>query len=212
MKDTEMVIQHVQALGLKVNWDKSNWNPRQQTVFVGISLDSQLMMASFSSEGDQIFQSGSVISSKQENQTYSVPAVAVYGCSGSDYDSPRSSQSSSATKMSEQRQFASQIRQSCEDEGYTEMYPDVTPLEEQEVTITRGSFREHPIEEVCDNNRCSDGMGSSLVRQVCQRFLGTSLDLGAVEYQGPNNWQIKIRSKHGWNMRSRIPQDNSRKS
>ncbi len=33
-----------------------------------------------------------------------------------------------------------------------------------------------------------------------------------VEYQGPNNWQIKIRSKHGWNMRSRIPQDNSRKS
>ncbi len=24
-----------------------------------------------------------------------------------------------------------------------------------------------------------------------------------VEYQGPNNWQIKIRSKHGWNMRSR---------
>ncbi len=48
MKDTEMVIQHVQALGLKVNWDKSNLNPRQQTLFVGISLDSQLMMASLS--------------------------------------------------------------------------------------------------------------------------------------------------------------------
>ncbi len=64
------------------------------------------------------------------------------------------------------------------------MYPDVTPLEEQEVTITRGSFREHPIEEVCDNNRCSDGTGSSLVRQVCQRFLGTSLDLGAHQCVG----------------------------
>ncbi len=40
-----------------------------------------------------------------------------------------------------------------------EMYPDVKPLEEQEVTITRSSFREHPSEVVCDNNRClSDGM------------------------------------------------------
>ncbi len=48
MKDTEMVFQHVQALGLKVNWDKSNLNPQQQTVFVGISLDSQLIMASLS--------------------------------------------------------------------------------------------------------------------------------------------------------------------
>ncbi len=38
--------------------------------------------------------------------------------------------------------------------------PDVTPLEEQEVTITRGSFREHPSEVVCDDNRClSDWMG-----------------------------------------------------
>ncbi len=46
MKDTEMVIQHVQALGLRVNRDKSNLNPCQQTVFVGISLESQLMMAS----------------------------------------------------------------------------------------------------------------------------------------------------------------------
>ncbi len=26
-KDTEMVIQHVQFLSLKVNWDKSNLNP-----------------------------------------------------------------------------------------------------------------------------------------------------------------------------------------
>ncbi len=61
--------------------------------------------------------------------------------------------------MDEQRQLASQIRQTCEDEGYTKMYPNVTPLEEQEVTITRSSFREHPSEAVCDNNRClSDGM------------------------------------------------------
>ncbi len=48
MKDTEMVIQHVQFLSLKVNWDKSNLNPWQQRVFVGISLDSQLVMASLS--------------------------------------------------------------------------------------------------------------------------------------------------------------------
>ncbi len=39
-----------------------------------------------------------------------------------------SSQSSSATKVGEQRQLASQIRQTCEDEVYTEVYPDVTPL------------------------------------------------------------------------------------
>ncbi len=65
------------------------------------------------------------------------------------------------------------------------MYPDVTPLEEQEVTITRGSFRKHLSEAVCDNNRClSDGMGSNLGRQVCQRFLGTSLDLGAHQCVG----------------------------
>lgn len=65
------------------------------------------------------------------------------------------------------------------------MYPDVTPLEDQEITITRGSFREHPSEAVCDNNRClSDGMGSSLGRQVYQRFLGTSLDSGAHQCVG----------------------------
>lgn len=29
MKDTEMVLQHVQSLGLKVNWEKSNLSPRQ---------------------------------------------------------------------------------------------------------------------------------------------------------------------------------------
>ncbi len=33
--------------------------------------------------------------------------------------------------MGEQRQ----LRQTCEDEGYTKMYPNVTPLEEQEVTL-----------------------------------------------------------------------------
>ncbi len=48
MKDTEMIIQHVQFLSLKVNWDKSNLNPWQQRVFVGISRDSQLVMASLS--------------------------------------------------------------------------------------------------------------------------------------------------------------------
>jgi len=48
MKNTEMVLQHVQSLGFKVNCEKSNLSPRQRTVFVGISLDSQLMTASLS--------------------------------------------------------------------------------------------------------------------------------------------------------------------
>ncbi len=150
--------------------------------FIGLPTNDGVFI---SSEGDKIVQSGSVISSEQESEACSVPAVAGYDCSGSNCDSPRSSQSSSATKMGEQRQLASQIRQTCEAEGYTEMYPDVTPLEDQEITITRGSFREHPSEAVCDNNRClSDGMGSSLGRQVYQRFLGTSLDSGAHQCVG----------------------------
>ncbi len=183
MKDTEMVFQHVQALGLKVNGQEQSKSSATDSFcgdFTGLPTNNGIFI---SSEGDKVVQCSSVISSNQENEAYSVPAVAGYDCS--DCDSPRSSQSLSATKMGEQCQLAFQIRQSHEDEDYTEMYPDVTPLEEQEVNITRGSFREHPSGAVCDNNRClSDGMGSSLGRQVCQRFLGTSLDLGAHQCVG----------------------------
>ncbi len=82
--------------------------------FTGVPTNDGIFI---SSEGDKIVQSGLVISSKQENEANSVPAVAGYDCSSSDCDSPRSSPSSSATKMGEQRQLASQIRQTCEDEG-----------------------------------------------------------------------------------------------
>lgn len=45
------------------------------------------------------------------------------------------------------------------------MYPDVRPLDKQEVNITIGSFRDHLSEGICINNRLLlDGMGSRSVR------------------------------------------------
>ncbi|KAI2648570.1 Gag-Pol polyprotein [Labeo rohita] len=138
-----------------------------------------------SPEGDKAVQSGSVISSKQEDEANSVPAVAEYDCSGSECDPPWPPSSPSTTTVGKPLQTASKIRPTCEDEGYTEVYPDVMPYEEQEVTITKDSFRKHSSEGVDDNNGClSDRMRSSVGRQICQRSLGASLDLRTYQCAG----------------------------
>ena len=46
MKDTERVIYHVQSLGLRVNLEKSNLIPTQNTMFVGLQLNSVTMRGS----------------------------------------------------------------------------------------------------------------------------------------------------------------------
>ena len=46
MQETEVVLAHIQSLGFRVNLKKSNLNPRQVTVFLGIRLDSLTMKAS----------------------------------------------------------------------------------------------------------------------------------------------------------------------
>ena len=46
MKDTERVIHHVQSLGLRVNLEKSNLIPTQNTMFVGLQLNSVTMRGS----------------------------------------------------------------------------------------------------------------------------------------------------------------------
>ncbi len=65
------------------------------------------------------------------------------------------------------------------------MYPDVRPLDKQEVNITIGSFRDHLSEGICINNRLLlDGMGSRSVRGFWEppRTLAhiNVLELGAV--------------------------------
>ena len=48
--DTERLLSHVQSLGFRVNLKKSNLVPRQQTVFLGLCLDSVAMVVSLSPE------------------------------------------------------------------------------------------------------------------------------------------------------------------
>ena len=46
VRDTNTLLAHIQFLGFTVNWKKSNVQPRQQAVFLGIHLDSASMKAS----------------------------------------------------------------------------------------------------------------------------------------------------------------------
>ncbi|XP_074492936.1 uncharacterized protein LOC141768506 [Sebastes fasciatus] len=46
MQHTERVLAHVQSLGFRVNLKKSNLEPRQETVFLGLCLNSLMMKAS----------------------------------------------------------------------------------------------------------------------------------------------------------------------
>lgn len=48
--DTRRVISHVHSLGFKVNVKKSNLQPRQQAIFVGLCLNSLTMSASLTSQ------------------------------------------------------------------------------------------------------------------------------------------------------------------
>ena len=50
LRDTGLVLSHIQSLGLKVNWMKSNLEPIQQAVFVGLHLDSVAMSVSLTSQ------------------------------------------------------------------------------------------------------------------------------------------------------------------
>ncbi|ROL55213.1 C-type mannose receptor 2 [Anabarilius grahami] len=128
-------------------------------------------------EGGTFAQSSPVIPSEQEDEVNSISAIARYDCSGSSCDPTRPSQSPSTTMMVEQLPVTSQITQTCKDKGYMKVYPNVTPLEQQDVAITRASVGQHPSEAVCDNNGClSNGVGSSLGRQVHQGCLGISLE------------------------------------
>lgn len=45
IRDTRVVLDHAERLGLRVNWAKSNLVPSQQTVFLGVLLDSVTMLA-----------------------------------------------------------------------------------------------------------------------------------------------------------------------
>ena len=50
VSDTEKVMSHVQHLGFRLNLKKCNLEPRQQTAFLGLVLDSVAMMVSLSPE------------------------------------------------------------------------------------------------------------------------------------------------------------------
>ncbi|XP_030272800.1 uncharacterized protein LOC115581658 [Sparus aurata] len=50
LRDTGLVLSHIQSLGLKVNWTKTNLEPGQQVVFVGLRLDSVAMSVSLTSQ------------------------------------------------------------------------------------------------------------------------------------------------------------------
>ena len=59
--DTESVLSHIRSLGFQVNSKKSNLNPRQETSFLGLCLNSLTMRASLTPQRVAGIQANSVL-------------------------------------------------------------------------------------------------------------------------------------------------------